>query len=85
MRGFILNRLEGLTRSPAWAVVGQGVIFALAHGYQGVSGVLMVFAVGVIFGFVFLRCGRNLWPVIVAHGLVDTVGITAMYLGLDWV
>ncbi|MEM1434381.1 MAG: CPBP family intramembrane glutamic endopeptidase [Pseudomonadota bacterium] len=83
MRGFILHRMEGLTRSSGWAVIGQAAIFAIAHLYQGITGVLMVFGVGVIFGAVFIRCGRNLWPVIVAHGLIDTVGVTAIYLGLE--
>ena len=42
---------------------------------------LMIFAIGLILGAVFIRCGRNLWPVIVAHGVIDTIGITALYLG----
>ena len=85
LRGFLLNRIEGLTRSAVWAVLGQAAIFALAHLYLGITGVLMVFVVALVFGAVYLRCGRNLWPVIVAHGLVDTVAMTALYLGLDWV
>lgn len=84
VRGFIMNRLEHLTNAPLWSVIGQAAIFALAHTYQGVTGVLMVFTVGLIFGAIFYRCGRNLWPVIVAHGLVDTIAVTSFYLGLDW-
>ena len=26
--------------------------------------------------------GRNLWPAIIAHGLIDTMGLTLLYLGL---
>ncbi|MCR9259466.1 MAG: CPBP family intramembrane metalloprotease [Pseudomonadaceae bacterium] len=85
VRGFLLNRLEGLSRSSVLAVIGQAAIFALAHTYQGVTGVLMIFVVGLIFGLVFIRCGRNLWPVIVAHGLVDTIAITSLYMGWGWV
>ena len=85
VRGFLLNRLECAAQSPAIAVVGQAAIFALAHTYQGVTGALMVFVVGLVFGVVFLRSGRNLWPVIVAHGIIDTIAITSIYLGADWV
>lgn len=85
VRGFLLNRIECLTRSPVWAVVGQAAIFAIAHLYQGITGVLVIFVIGLIFGAVFIRCGRNLWPVIAAHGLIDTIGITSIYLGWGWV
>ena len=80
-----MNRLENLTSSPLWSVIGQAAIFALAHAYQGVTGVLMVFTVALIFGAIFYRCGRNLWPVIVAHGLVDTIAVTSFYFGLGWI
>jgi len=30
---------------------------------------------------VYLADGRNLWPLIVAHGLVDTVNLTLLHLG----
>jgi membrane protease YdiL (CAAX protease family) len=85
VRGFILNRLEWLTRNPVLAVVGQAAIFALAHLYQGITGVLMIFVLALIFGAVFIRCGRNLWPVIAAHGLIDTLAISSIYFGWGWV
>ena len=85
LRGFVRSRLEWLTRSPVLAVIGQAAIFALAHLYQGITGVLMVFSLGLIFGAIFYRCGRNLWPLIAAHGLIDTFAMTSIYLGLDWV
>jgi len=81
VRGFILNRLEILTNNSMWAVVSQAAIFALAHFYQGITGVLVVFMIGLIMGAVFIRCGRNLWPVIVAHGLADTIAVTSFYFG----
>jgi membrane protease YdiL (CAAX protease family) len=85
VRGFILNRLESLTRTPVLAVVGQAAIFALAHLYQGITGVLMIFVLALIFGAVFIRCGRNLWPVIAAHGLIDTLAMSSIYFGWGWV
>ncbi len=83
IRGFLLDRLERLSQSPTIAVFAQAAIFALAHFYQGVTGVLIIFAVALIFGSVFIRCGRNLWPVIVAHGIIDSVAMTALYFGWE--
>ncbi len=81
VRGFLLHRLEGLTGTVV-ALFLQASIFAAAHFYQGVSGMINVFLVGMVFGCIYLRCGRSLLPVFLAHGLVDTIGITGLYLGL---
>lgn len=79
-RGFILDRFSKLFGISV-AVVAQAAIFALAHSYQGITGVVMIFVLALIFGAVYVRSGKNLLPVIVAHGIIDTVGITAIYLG----
>jgi len=36
---------------------------------------------GLILGAAFLLSGRNLWACILAHGLIDTVGVVAVYFG----
>ncbi len=79
-RGFLQNRFRLLFGAPP-AVVVQAAIFASAHFYQGAMGVVNIFALAIVFGAVYERCGRNLWPVILAHGIVDTIGITLIYLG----
>ncbi len=79
-RGFILDRFSKLFGTSI-AVVAQAAIFALAHSYQGITGVVTIFVLAVIFGGVYVRSGRNLLPVIVAHGIMDSMGITAIYLG----
>ena len=84
-RGYLLTRLAqifGETR-PAWvlAIVGQAAAFALAHWYQGPVGMFPIFVGALVAGTVSVAWGRNLWPVIVAHGLVDTLGFTLLYLG----
>jgi len=33
------------------------------------------------FGLLYLRL-RALWPLVIAHGLVDTVGLIALYAGM---
>ncbi|MEZ5557859.1 MAG: type II CAAX endopeptidase family protein [Pseudomonadales bacterium] len=79
-RGFLLHRFAGLFGSRA-AVVLQAVVFALGHFYQGPTGMANVLVVGLVMGAVYLRCGRNLWPVIAAHGVIDTIAMTLIYLG----
>ncbi len=37
--------------------------------------------IGLVLAVAYLRLGRNLWVVILAHGLYDTVGLVMVYLG----
>jgi membrane protease YdiL (CAAX protease family) len=83
-RGFLQSRLQALLGTGRYAGVAavllQTVAFGLAHAYQGPTGILSTAAIGLVFGLVVLRT-RSLWPVIVAHGLIDTVSMVALYLG----
>jgi len=83
-RGFLLNRFADVFGDKAigfgLAAIFQAVVFGLAHIYQGWTGVLVTGLVGLIWGFVYVAGKRSLWPVIIAHGLVDTVGLTQLYL-----
>ena len=79
-RGFLLHRTEGLTGTVA-AVILQAALFALAHSYQGPSGMINIFVLALVFGAVYVKCGRNLLPLILAHGLIDTISLTMIYLG----
>jgi uncharacterized protein len=85
-RGFIANRLAdalGNTKiADTAAVLGQATLFGLAHSYLGPRGMLNAGALGLASGIVYRLNGRNLWPLFIAHGLVDSVGITAIYLGI---
>ena len=85
-RGFILQRLTdamGQTRvAAAIALIAQAVLFTIGHAYLGPRGMLNAGAIGCVAGLAFIANGRNLWPLVIAHGLVDTVGITALYLGV---
>ncbi len=56
------------------------------HLYQGYSAGLGNVVMGLVFGYVWLRTGR-LWPLIVAHGLIDAVAFVGYSLAageLDW-
>jgi membrane protease YdiL (CAAX protease family) len=85
-RGYLVKRLidlQGRQTKLAWvlAVIGQALIFGLAHAYQGPVGVFKTGAIGLVFGFAFLAVGRNLWPLILAHGLIDTIDMVTHYFG----
>ena len=80
VRGFLQHRLGGLT-NPGAAVILQALIFAAAHFYQGLGGMVNVFVVGLVFGAIYRRCGRNLIPLFIAHGLIDSFAMTVFYLG----
>jgi CAAX protease family protein len=85
-RGFLNTRLStalgGTPAAEALAGVAQAALFGSAHAYLGPTGVMNATAIGLVAAAVYAADGRNLWPLIVAHGLVDTVGITVLYLGL---
>jgi membrane protease YdiL (CAAX protease family) len=79
-RGFLLHRIEGMS-STIVAVVLQALIFSVVHAYQGITGMAAVFTVALAFGAVYIKCGRSLVPLIVAHGIIDTFAMTAVFLG----
>jgi membrane protease YdiL (CAAX protease family) len=85
-RGFLARRmadaLGGTPGAELSANFAQAALFALAHAYLGPRGMLSAGALGLAAGFVWRSGGRNLWPLVIAHGLVDTVGITVLYLGV---
>jgi hypothetical protein len=82
-RGYVVERLvrlHGDGRS-AWigAVLVQSVVFGLLHFYQGPSGIVITGIIGLLFGLAFLVVRRNLWVLILAHGLIDTVSFLLIY------
>lgn len=84
-RGFVQSRLEilfgGTRAAVAGALLVQALIFGFGHGYQGVAGVAVTSAAGLVLGAVRLAGRGNLVACIVLHGLVDTISLTAVYLG----
>ncbi len=86
-RGYLLNRaadLGGRSRGAYWcAAVVVAVLFGFGHYYKGPAGIVDSGVAGLILGAAFLLTGRNLWAPILAHGLIDTVGVAAVYFGWD--
>lgn len=85
-RGFLVNRFEKLFSkvpvSVVLAVVIQALIFGQQHMYyQGVIGLVETGTIGLVAGAIYIFCGRRLWPLIISHGLINTLGMTMIYLG----
>ena len=56
------------------------MLFGMLHTYQGLLGVITTGVVALIFGVFFLLQKRNLWILIIVHGLIDTFGVVQFYL-----
>jgi len=82
-RGFILNRLADLfgTSKLGWffALFLHAILFGFLHAYQGIPGIIGAAAVALIFGVIYLVTKRRLFPVILAHGLLNTISLSAYY------
>lgn len=77
--GYLLLRLRQLDVRPWAALLLSAVLRGSYHLYQGYGGFVGNAVMGLIFGFVFLRW-RRLWPLIIAHGLIDTVALVGYVL-----
>lgn len=83
-RGFLQGRLQALLGprrgAGLLAAAAQGLVFGLAHAYQGATGILVTGCLGLVFGLLYLRT-KSLWPLVIAHGLIDTLSLLALYAG----
>jgi hypothetical protein len=82
-RGFLMQGLAmlfGGSRT-AWIVACliQGALFGVAHAYQNPLGIAITGTLGILMGLVVLASGRNLWPVIIGHGLFDASRFVLFY------
>ena len=82
-RGYLIRRLLDIAGdSPAGRAAGlvlSSILFGLAHGYQGWAGVIATGTIGALLASLYFVASRNLWPVILCHGLVDTVALSLIY------
>jgi membrane protease YdiL (CAAX protease family) len=84
-RGFVQTRIAlaaGDTRFSWWlAIIIQAAVFSSLHIYQGWTGVIQIFAFSIGIGMVYMVSGRSLLPLILGHGIIDTMAMTAFFLG----
>ena len=82
-RGFLMQGLAMLFggNRGAWitACIVQGALFGLAHAYQNPLGIAITGTLGILMGLLVLVSGRNLWVVIIGHGLFDASRFVLFY------
>lgn len=84
-RGFCFYFMERLLGSGTWQrvliVVLTSIYFGISHSFQGPTGVIGIMAASLAIGSVFYLSKRNLWAVILGHGLIDTWSLFSLYKG----
>jgi membrane protease YdiL (CAAX protease family) len=84
-RGFLIHEVAaafgGGAAASAGGVTVGATLFGLSHYGQGPVGVIVTGLSGLMMGAVFLASRRNIWSIILAHGLIDTLGVTTLYMG----
>jgi uncharacterized protein len=84
--GYLVTRLRQLGWSPRRAVGAAALLRGAYHLYQGFGAFLGNAAMGLLFGWFFLRT-RRVMPLVVAHALLDVVafvGYTALSGRVSW-
>jgi len=84
-RGYLLRRaadVGGRSKTAYWiGAVVVAVLFGYGHYYKGPAGIVDSGMAGLVLAAAYILSGRNLWVCILAHGFIDTVGVTAMFFG----
>lgn len=78
-RGFLINWIERLF-SKSWfatvfAVIMQALIFGFRHSNDFSERSITVGLIGLIMGIAYVVFGRNLWPLIIAHCVLNTISM----------
>ncbi|AUP78318.1 CPBP family intramembrane glutamic endopeptidase [Flavivirga eckloniae] len=78
-RGFLINWFEKLfsktTVATILAVILQALIFGFRHAYNLSERSIRVGLIGLIMGIAYVKFGRNLWPLIIAHCVLNTMSM----------
>lgn len=78
-RGFLMNWIEKLfsstTFATAIAVLLQAFIFGFRHSNDLSERSITVGIIGLIMGIAYVKFGRNLWPLIIAHCALNTMSM----------
>lgn len=77
--GYLITRLRQLGLSQRRAVLVSSALRGVYHLYQGIGAGIGNVIMGVVFGYAWCRTGR-LWPLVIAHGLIDTVAFVGYVL-----
>lgn len=84
-RGYIValfHKYLGISRlSNFLTILAGALLFTIAHYSQGITGLISIFIVSLLFYGVYLLSRKNLYALIIGHALIDTYGLYQLYLG----
>jgi uncharacterized protein len=78
-RGYLMRQFYAWTGSRVFAVILQGVIFGLAHGFYR-RHMLVIMVEGCLLG-AFVEWRKSLLPAMLAHGMQDALGGLLSFFG----
>jgi hypothetical protein len=83
-RGFLINWFEKLFSSTSFAtviaVVLQAAIFGFRHSNDLSERSITVGLIGLVMGIAYVKFGRNLWPLIIAHCILNSMSMVERVL-----
>ena len=86
-RGYYLKWLAKFfgNSNIAWlsSILIISIYFSLSHYYQGISGIISIFFISLIISLIYYKNRKNLGLFILIHGLIDTYGLTLLYLDIQ--
>ena len=77
--GYLITRLRQVGLTPVKAVLASAVLRGLYHAYQGFGAGLGNVVMGLVFGYAWYRW-RRLWPLVIAHGVINSVAFVGYIL-----
>ena len=81
--GYLFTRLRELGWSTWTIIVSSALLRGSYHLYQGIGPFFGNTAMGVLFGWCYLRWGRTM-PLVIAHWVLDIVSFIGYPLALAW-
>jgi membrane protease YdiL (CAAX protease family) len=80
--GYLFTRLTQLRWSPWWIIGAAALLRGTYHLYQGYGPFIGNVAMGVVFGWCYMRWGRVM-PLVVAHALLDVASFVGYPLAVS--
>ena len=84
-RGFLMNWIEKLfsmtSLATVIAVLLQAAIFGFRHSNDFSERSITVGLIGLIMGIAYVKLGRNLWPLIIAHCILNSMSMVERVVG----
>jgi membrane protease YdiL (CAAX protease family) len=80
-RGYLTEQFRAWTGSAALAIMGQAVVFGLAHGYYNAGTMVAVMMLGLALGLL-AHWRKSLRPGMLGHGFTDALGGVLAFFGI---